>query len=162
NRFLLVSATRMRKIFIIDTLNKQTRELNLNLGGYAPNGLYFSTKDSILFVAANENHLLGEEGNGRILRYKMKINLKSAKLLQEKSIGRFLDGISSFNDKIVVSDWRGVGDDGVLYSLDRITLELLMNYEFLLPGLADFDYSEHKNLLVLPDLLKGKIRGFEF
>lgn len=157
HRYLLVSATNLKRIYCIDTFTKSLIDFNIDLQNNAPNGIEFDSENSILYIAANKEHKLGEYGNGVVLSYSLDMKNKEALMLSKKYIGKFIDGISIDGESILISDWFSRKADGRIYTLNKTTLEYIKETIFQTSGLADFDYDETKKLLVNPDFVNGKI-----
>lgn len=157
---LIVSATDIKKIYIISLKTHLIRELRLELTGYAPNGLFYDSQSGLLYVAANEVHNLGPEGNGKVLLFA--INNQGAKKLKELSLGKFLDGVCVSDKNLVVSDWYSRSSEGKLYLINKHTLTLQSVLSMQTSGLADIDCSPQARVLATPDFISGKVRLYQY
>ena len=70
--------------------------------------------------------------------------------------GNFIDGISTNNSDVVVSDWNSFTDNGILFRLDS-NLKVTKNTKVSINGFADFAIAAQDSCLVAPDLLSGKV-----
>lgn len=160
-KWLLVTATNLKKVFAINLETQNYIELELDLKGSAPNGLAYDGKNGALYIAANERHELGEPGNGRLLERYLDENLRLIPSLSRSAyLGKFLDGVTLDDKSIYLSDWYGFGNDGRVYRLNK-ELFLERTIPFHTAGLADFHYSPERKLLVTPNLTEGKARIYK-
>lgn len=156
-RYLMVSATNLKRIFCVDIFAKSLIDFSIDLEKNAPNGLEYDLKTSTLYIAANKEHKLGNKGNGVVLSYSIDMKNKEAQLIKKNFIGKFIDGISIDGDKILISDWFSRKADGRIYSLNKTSLQYIKETIFQTSGLADFDFNKKKKLLVNPDFVNGRI-----
>ncbi len=160
DQYLIVTATDIKKIYLISLNQNKVEELNIDFHGYTPNGVFYEKQTHILYFASNEKHALGQEGNGKVSKYLFEN--KKATFQQEFSVGKFLDGVFVKEDQIVVSDWQSAGNDGKIYILDKSSIVLSHEFSLKTSGLADMDYSEKNKVLVTPDFIQGIVRLYKF
>jgi len=160
DQYLIVTATDIKKIYLITLGDNKIEELDIDFHGYAPNGIFYEKQTKLLYFAANSKHGLGKEGNGKVLKYLF--DNKKAIFQSEVSIGIFLDGVFVKDDLLVISDWQTVGNDGKLYLLEKENLALNKVIDLKTSGLADIDYSDDQKVLVTPDFIQGVVRFYKF
>lgn len=160
-QYLFVTATNLKKIFIIDTNTGFIKESGLDLKGTAPNGIAYDSYRSRIYVSGNRVHELGENGNGVVFIYQFNKSTHSSYIEKYIFIGKFLDGIAIKGRNLVVSDWMSRKNEGTLYYLNRITLRLNMQYNLFVSGLADISYSENPSLLLVPSLTEGLVHIYK-
>lgn len=160
-RYIVVSATALKKIFVHDLILNKSWELIINLEGRAPNGLAWDEQERILWFAANKAHTLGDVGNGQILQVTLNDDFKQGEASLFQELGRFLDGIVVTEDKIFVSDWFGFGADGKVYEISRAATDEVQTFELALSGLADFSYDTKTNKFYMPELTQGRVQVLE-
>ena len=162
NRYLIITATNLKKVFCYDLVQDIFLDLNIDLKGNAPNGVTFDTVHKELYISANEAHTLGNDGNGKVLVYNIDFKNLDSKLIRSTSLGRFLDGIEIQNQSVILSDWFSREKEGKLYSLNKKTLQT-NNHDLLLNigGFADFDFNQKTKFLAAPALTENKVYIYE-
>lgn len=160
DKYLIVTATDIKKIFLISLNENKIDDLDIDFHGYAPNGIFYEKETQYLYFAANEKHGLGPKGNGKVLKYLL--DDKKAIFQQEVSVGIFLDGVFIKDDMLVISDWQTTGPDGKLYVLNKSNLALDKEIDLKTSGLADIDYSYEYKILATPDFVRGIVRLYKF
>lgn len=157
NRYLLVTATTLKKIFNIDLKTNKIKEITFDLLGSAPNGIAYDAKKSLVYIAANKEHNLGDYGNGMVFTFSIYGKENRSSLVEQQSMGKFIDGISIGKNTLIVSDWYDRENGSKLYYLNKRSLNLISEFSLGTGGLADFSYDSKSNLLVTPDFINGKI-----
>jgi hypothetical protein len=158
---LLVSATNVKKLYVLDPSSKIASEVWKPLLPDYPftlvNGLL--VQDGTLYVAHNREAGL-HENNGALSAFKL--DGDGARHLWDLSFGRFLDGITSVGaGRLWVSDWRdlqGGGDAHVIDTWGPSGQGVYVRREHLgQRGLADFTYDSYHDVLALPAMLEGAV-----
>lgn len=156
SRYLYVTATNLKKVFIVDIYTGLINNSDLDLMSAAPNGITYDSYRSQLYISANRVHSLGEEGNGLVISYNLNSSNRSY-INEMRYIGKFIDGITFKRNNLIVSDWVSRQNEGKLYYLNRYTLKLNATHEMNTAGLADISYDRNAELLVNPDLVHGRV-----
>lgn len=156
-KFLIVTATDLKKVFTINLNNGQISTAHFDLFGAAPNGIVYDSKRSQVYIAANRIHHLGVEGNGEVFLFSLDRRTMDSFLLEHTCVGRFIDGISLKDNSLMISDWFDTAGNSKFYFFNRESLRFLEEFSSEVVGLADFDYVDDQSLLVAPDLIRGKI-----
>jgi hypothetical protein len=162
DRHLVVSATNVKKLFLVDTVAQSTTALQLDFTLDHPNGLAFDERTGQLYIAANKQHTIGATtANGEILKLNLDVVGNSASFVsQAQNAGFFLDGISLLgDDQLIYSDWVSFGNPtGLLRRVDLDNLEPSAPTHLDLKGFADFHWQPNRHILAAPNLVEGKVR----
>jgi hypothetical protein len=167
NRFLICTDSALKKIFKIDLSSNIRNVQELNLGRFAPidlapNGLYYDEKNRALYLASNGKHALGKEGNGYFMVFRVQnLEKNQLELLVYFRRGKFFDGVVKTPFGVMISDWGGYENDGVLHVFKDFwngNRRLYKKIKLGTKGLADIDFHYSKRILLAPDLLSGKVR----
>ena len=155
---VIVSATDIKRLFLINLLSGESRELQPDFDLDHPNGLHFDPDTNSLYITANGEHTLGEEGNGSVTKTEVDAAAGQVRLLWSSPIGKFVDGIDLRDRTIFVSDWIGPGADGAAYELDSETGEVTAREMVGVPGFADLLWDNDGRRVAFVSLSSNEVR----
>ena len=151
---LLVSATNLQKIFLVNIKHGKYTELDVSLSH--PNGLAYDSVEKILYVAGNKEHALKEYGNGELTGLQLN-GLNKPKKVLEMSFGKFIDGVAFHKGKLLVSDWKDFEKGASLFTIDATSRKIVAEEDLGIKGVADFSANDVFNKIYLPNLIDGEI-----
>ena len=156
--YIYVSATNIKKVFRVNVESQVIEEIAVdNPDILVPNGLAWSKKDKVLYIAQNKAHTLPTDGqpNGSVVTLD---SLDSHKVIAKSDFfGQFIDGIAlTWKGYVVISDWKNGTGNGDLFTLNQ-NLEVKKQCAFPSNGFADFSVGYFDRFIVSPDLLSGTI-----
>jgi outer membrane protein assembly factor BamB len=155
-----ISASDIKKLFLVDLASGEVRELILDFDPGQPNGLCFEPATGSLYISRNARHKLGNEGNGSVTRAGLDLAGGRLKHVWSTAIGKFLDGIELKGDTVVVSDWVGGGADGAIYQLNCATGDVIAREDVGIAGFADLLWDEDKGLFAFLSLTGNEVRFY--
>lgn len=153
NRRLLLSATDIGKVFVIDLPKRTVSEMQFDIPPKGPNGMKKSGS-RLMLVEWGTN----SQPNGKVKSYRLEgLQAKLDKTDEPKPSGYF-DGIVDLGaNRWLISNWVKFEPAGLLQILDTRTGKVtLANENFPIAGPADLFLDGHGKLWV-PGMMEGKV-----
>lgn len=147
---LLVSATDIGKLFMVDVVRHKALALDTSIPG--ANGLcYDATTDKLYCVGFSTE---GEVPNGAVYV----IEQEGSKATELEGYKGLLDGVALYRGKLYFSDWKSYDKSGVVVVGDLQQKNFTVrNAKTPVGGPADFTLSPDGKYLVIPALLEEKV-----
>jgi len=153
NRHLLVSATDLGKVFVIDLAAKSYGELKFDTPPNGPNGLKKFGNRLIVVEWGTDN-----QPNGKIRSYKLDGYNATLDNTFAPSPAGYFDGVVGLGaNRWLISNWVKFEPAGLLQVLDTRTGTVsVINQNIPLAGPADI-FLDDRNKLWVPGMLEGKV-----
>jgi len=157
NRRLLLSATDIGKVFIIDLASRTYSELAFDAAPQGPNGMKYAG-GRLMLAEWGTNSL----PNGKVKAYRLQSGPERLRATLDKTWeprpSGYFDGIVDLGaNRWLVSNWVKFAPAGLLQVLDtRSGAVSVVNPTFAIAGPADMTLDDHGNLWV-PGMLEGKV-----
>jgi hypothetical protein len=153
NRHLLVSATDINKVFVIDLAKKSFSEMQFDTPPKGPNGMKMAGSRLMLVEWGTDS-----QPNGNIKSYRINgLQAKLEKAYDLKPSGYF-DGIVDLGaNRWLISNWVKFEPAGLLYLLDaRTGKATIINEKHPIAGPADI-FRDDQGKLWVPAMMEGKV-----
>jgi len=153
NRRLLLSATDLSKVFVIDLLSRSYRELKFDSPPRGPNGLKKLGPRLMVVEWGSDN-----QANGKVKAYLLDGYTAKLEKTWEPSPAGYFDGVVSLGaNRWLISNWVKFEPGGLLQVLDtRDGKVSVANEKIPLAGPADL-FLDDQNKLWVPGMLEGKV-----
>jgi len=153
NRRLLLSATDLSKVFVIDLLSRSYRELKFDSPPSGPNGLKKLGPRLMVVEWGSDN-----QANGKVKAYLLDGYTAKLEKTWEPSPAGYFDGVVSLGaNRWLISNWVKFEPGGLLQVLDtRDGKVSVANEKIPLAGPADL-FLDDQNKLWVPGMLEGKV-----
>ena len=153
NRRLLLSATDLSKVFVIDLLSRSYRELKFDSPPRGPNGLKKLGPRLLVVEWGSDN-----QANGKVKAYLLDGYTAKLEKTWEPSPAGYFDGVVSLGaNRWLISNWVKFEPGGLLQVLDtRDGKVSVANEKIPLAGPADL-FLDDQNKLWVPGMLEGKV-----
>jgi hypothetical protein len=153
NRRLLLSATDINKVFIVDLPKKSFSEMTFDTPPKGPNGM----------KKAGNHLMLAEWGtnsqpNGKVKRYRLDGFQATLDKTYEPTPAGYFDGIVDLGaNRWLISNWVKFEPAGILHLLDTRTAKIsLVEIKSPVAGPADM-FLDDQGKLWLPGMMEGKV-----
>jgi hypothetical protein len=157
NRHLLVSATDIGKVFVIDLAKKSFSEMQFDTPPKGPNGMKVAGSRLMLVEWGTDSQPNGNIKSYRLERSQTRLQAKLEKAYDLKPSGYF-DGIVDLGaNRWLISNWVKFEPAGVLHLLDaRTGKATIINEKNRIAGPADI-FRDDQGKLWVPAMMEGKV-----